>query len=341
MASSAVQWCKKKGGMVDKTDLVSRISTLGTSGKHAKNCERDFHTLLKSFSNRLGVKISTVSARFYSHATASVEWREVSVIFPDDLANALFSKGHKVWHHCMYGDHTSEEIRDYWVHCRSRCDWFRGSLCHNYPLPEKIIGFSLYGDGIQAYKGSETGQVTVLGWCSDLAFKNSSLTRYFPIAVYPEYAATEFTHDDIMAHVVERGAWHGGPQRDSWLVIWLLHIHVIVPSRRSENFSEMCTGFTTTVPMPFVHPVALWKSLRMGMLAWPLQIFGKMLTMHPPCQTWLSSKKIASRLDLRFFLTTHWTVKNDGLSVFFMFFSTASFGKWCAQVVWYSLWAFP
>ena len=204
MASSAVQWCKKKGGVVNKTDLVSRISSLGTSGKHAKNCERDFHTLLKSFSKRLGVKISTVSARFYSHATASVEWREVSVIFPDDLASALYAKGNKVWHHCMYGHHTSEDIKNFWNHCRSTCDWFRGSLCHDYPLPEKIIPFSFYGDGIQAYRGSETGQVTVLGWCSDLAYMNSSMTRYFPIAVYPEYAATEFTHDDIMAHVVAR-----------------------------------------------------------------------------------------------------------------------------------------
>ena len=63
---------------------------------------------------------------------------------------------------------------------------------------------SFYGDDIAAYKGSETGSVTVLGWCSDLGYQNPSLTRYFPIAVYPEYAATEFTYDDIMGHVVAR-----------------------------------------------------------------------------------------------------------------------------------------
>ena len=80
----------------------------------------------------------------------------------------------------------------------------KGSQYHNYPLLRKLIPMSFYGDDISAYKGSETGSVTVLGWCSDLGYQNPSITRYFPIAVYPEYAATDFTYDDIMGHVVAR-----------------------------------------------------------------------------------------------------------------------------------------
>ena len=187
-----------------KTDLVHKISLLGTHGKHMKNCERDFHTLLKSFSRRLGVPINTVQVRLYNHAAAAVEWENISVIYPDDMAHALFAKGPKVWQHCMFGNLTPQDVKTFWLHCKETCDWFKGNPCHNYPVLEKLIPMSFYGDDIAAYKGSETGSITVLGWCSDFAYKNSSLTRYFPIAIYPEYAATEWTYNDIMGPIVSR-----------------------------------------------------------------------------------------------------------------------------------------
>ena len=61
---------------MDDSDLVCKISHIGASGRHAKNCERDFHTLLKSFSKRFGAKISIVKARMYNHANALVEWQD-------------------------------------------------------------------------------------------------------------------------------------------------------------------------------------------------------------------------------------------------------------------------
>ena len=67
-ASSAVKWCLKKGGHVDADDMVSKIANLGTEGRHKANIERDFHTLLRSFSRRLGAKLSTVRARTMVHA---------------------------------------------------------------------------------------------------------------------------------------------------------------------------------------------------------------------------------------------------------------------------------
>lgn len=51
-------------------DMVSKIASLGAEGNHKSNIERDFHTLLKSFSRRLGAKLSTVRARtgmFFFH----------------------------------------------------------------------------------------------------------------------------------------------------------------------------------------------------------------------------------------------------------------------------------
>ena len=66
-ASSAVNWCLKKGGHVDADDMVCKIANLGTEGRHKANIERDFHTLLRSFSRRLGAKLSTVRARTMFH----------------------------------------------------------------------------------------------------------------------------------------------------------------------------------------------------------------------------------------------------------------------------------
>jgi hypothetical protein len=160
--------------------------------------------LLKTFSKRLGAKISTIHARMYNHAEARVEWQPLSIIFPDDMAAALFNRGGCVWQHTMFGDKAPDEVLAFWQHCKQHCDWFKGSKCFNYPVLEKLIPFSIYGDDIAAYKGSETGSVTVLGWTSDLAFLNGSWTRYWPITVYAEYAATEWTYNDIMSHVVRR-----------------------------------------------------------------------------------------------------------------------------------------
>jgi len=199
-----VQWCREKGGTVDDSDLVYKISRIGAGGKHAKNCERDFHTLLKSFSRRFGAKINTVKTRMYNHEKAVVEWQDVHVIYPDDMAAALYNKGDRVWRHTMFGGHSPDDVRTFWQHCKEHCDWFKGSACCDFSPLEKLIPMSIYGDDIHAYKGSETGAITVIGWTSDLAYRNNSLTRYWPIVAYPEYAATDWTYNDIMGPVVER-----------------------------------------------------------------------------------------------------------------------------------------
>ena len=177
---------------------------MGTSGKHAKNCERDFHTMLKTFSKRFGATIEVVKARMYNHETSQVEWQDIACLFPDTMAAALFQQGPRVWNHTMFGNRPPQEVLQYWEHCKQHCDWFRGSTCYDYPNLSKLIGMSFYGDDIAAYKASETGSITCLGWSSDLSYKNSSMTRYFPICVYPDYSATEWTHDDIMSHVIAR-----------------------------------------------------------------------------------------------------------------------------------------
>lgn len=200
-ASSAVKWCLKKGGHVDADDMVSKIANLGTEGRHKANIERDFHTLLRSFSRRLGAKLSTVRARMYNHKTASIEWQSVPVLFPDDLATALYKRGENVFQHCMMG---KVDAAKYLGHCSRNDSWFSTHPMKHYPRLDRLIPFSLYGDDVQCYKNSEIGTVSIIGWTSDFAFNNKSLTRYFPICVYSEHCSTEYTHEDIMVAVTER-----------------------------------------------------------------------------------------------------------------------------------------
>lgn len=62
-AASAVEWAKKHGASVLQEDMVSKISKLGASGKYASNAERDFHTLIATYSKRLGATLSSARVR--------------------------------------------------------------------------------------------------------------------------------------------------------------------------------------------------------------------------------------------------------------------------------------
>ena len=204
-AASAVDWCKEKGGTVESTDVVQRLANLATAGQHPQNAERDFHTMIRSFAKRFGARIDTVQVRMYSHANASVEWQPVDIIYPDQMAAALLKK-ERAWQKTMFGDLPPSEVQGFWEHCKGECDWFRDNPCFGYPPTalKGLIPLSLYGDDVAAWKGSEAGSVTAIGWSSDFSFKNSSLLRYFPIAIYPEYCSTEHSFEDIMSHVTPR-----------------------------------------------------------------------------------------------------------------------------------------
>ena len=314
--------------------MVGKISKLGTSGKHAKNCERDFHSLLKTFSKRLGAKISTIHARMYNHAEARVEWQPLSIIFPDDMAAALFNRGGRVWQHTMFGDKAPDEVLAFWQHCKQHCDWFKGSKCFNYPVLEKLIPFSIYGDDIAAYKGSETGMVTVLGWTSDLAFLNGSWTRYWPITVYAEYAATEWTYNDIMSHVVRR--LHG--MFDTEVVHdWTADGYMFRDEQlagRLEVYQRHVSTFMTTGPILFAVPAVRRKTTMTS--AWPWLTSGPMLHMPLACQIWVLFTKIAP-WQLSVFqkmLVCAWPTLIHSVEQFCEYFASLSLWRFCGVWPW-------
>ena len=140
--------------------------------------------------------------RMYDHQEARITWQSIPVLFPDDLAAALYMKGESYFKRCFMP--ADDEPKKFWEHCKEHSPWFRTHPMKDFQRLDRLIPFTLYGDDVQCYKNSEVGTISVIGWTSDFAFLNGTLTRYFPICAWSEHCGTEFTHEDIMKHVTMR-----------------------------------------------------------------------------------------------------------------------------------------
>ena len=101
LAGAAVRWANKLGVNVAEKDMVNQICGVGTKGVHPSNAERDMHVLIKRREEAFHVPISTVKARMYEHKTGTVEFNDVSVIFPDDLCCAIGALGEDAFRRCF------------------------------------------------------------------------------------------------------------------------------------------------------------------------------------------------------------------------------------------------
>lgn len=200
-AASAVSWCRKKGGVVEKDDTVKKIANVGGEGLFPGNAERDLHRVIWSFGKRLGARIETVPVRVYDHNTAQIVWKNLECIFPDSMAEALLKRGDHVFRHCMLG---RTDAAEFWKHLYNHSEWFRRHPASGYPNLSRLVPISLYGDDVQCYKNSEIGTISIIGWTSDFASGNDSLTRYFPCTLWSEHCSTRFTHEDALAGITAR-----------------------------------------------------------------------------------------------------------------------------------------
>ena len=137
----------------------------------------------------------------YNFKEATIEYQDLSVLWPDDLAAALFRRGDRVFRHCMFG---RSNPASYWEHVKSHCPWFRNHSARNYEALDKLVPISLYGDDVNCYRNSEVGTVSCVAWTPDLAYGNATLLRYFPICIFSEHCTTMFTHEDIMKELLPR-----------------------------------------------------------------------------------------------------------------------------------------
>ena len=127
---------------------------------------------------------------------------QLPVIWPDDLASAIYARSEKLFEHCFAP--RPAEIPGYWAHLERHCTWFNSHPAKEIADKTRLLPMCLYGDEINASKNVENGSICVMGFGSDLAYGNPALERYFLFTAFSEHNATEDTFDDIVRALVPR-----------------------------------------------------------------------------------------------------------------------------------------
>ena len=203
LASSAVAWCRAAGGKIPKHDLVGKLSNLATSGRHPQNAERDLQRRIAKIGRRLGVKVEHAKVRLHNPTSSAIYTADLPMLCPISLASAIWRMGPDIFEHIFLGSVGRGGARCFWQNAKQRCDWFSANpiAAEAYDL---LIPLSLYGDDVQAYRNSDPGAVSVVGWMCDFGYMNSAVLQTMLATVYAEYTACEHTYSDVLEYLLPK-----------------------------------------------------------------------------------------------------------------------------------------
>ena len=194
-------WCTSVGGQVPKHDLVGKLSKLATSGRHPQNAERDLQRAIKKYSKSVKVQISTARVRMLDPSTSEIYLANLPILDPVSWATALWHEGQDVFESVFLGHGGREGAQRFWRNAKENCSWFKDT---SIP-PEVFSGLlplNLYGDDVQAYRNSDPGAVSVVGWGCDFSFQNEAMFQTFLATIYSEYCSCPHTYNDILEHML-------------------------------------------------------------------------------------------------------------------------------------------
>ena len=210
LAKKAVSWCKASGGKVGSTDLVRKLSKLATSGKHPQNAERDLQATVQRYGKSMKIHVDSVPVRLYDPATEEITQSSIDVLCPISLAHAIWREGADLFEAIFLGSQGASGAKAFWENAKQNASWFKNSQipkeCYKGLLP-----LYLYGDDVEAYRNSDPGAVSALGWGCDFGYKNEAMLQNFLLTCYAEYTACEHTHDDLLQHLMKKFQAMGDP----------------------------------------------------------------------------------------------------------------------------------
>ena len=219
LASGAVSWCQAMGGNVEAKDLVGKISKIAACGKHPQNAERDLQNTIRSFGKSMGIKIDNAPVRMFDPSTEAIFETNIPVLCPVSLAEAIWKLGADVFEAVFLGKEGPSGAEKFWKNAKQNASWFQANTIAERAY-RGLIPTYLYGDDVEAYRNSDPGAISAIGWGSDSGNKNEAMLQTFLLTVYAEYTACEFTHNDIvefimakfkhMADVNVAHPWHAG-----------------------------------------------------------------------------------------------------------------------------------
>ena len=202
LSAAAVQLADRCGGVLPANSTLRKAASIGTCGKFTSNCERDLQRLILRTESALDVEIEQVQVHLYNPKTEEESLQNLSVIFPDKMASALFQQSEQLFKKVMFGDKV--DPGSFWAHAKQNSTWMKEHPALRSPNPDKLIPLSLYGDEVQSFRNTEGGVVSVVAWCSDFSAGLPSLSRYFTICVLPDHYTTPRTFMDLWAALVPR-----------------------------------------------------------------------------------------------------------------------------------------
>ena len=184
-----------------KDDMVRKLSQLAAGGKHPQNAERDLQNALTKFGLKLPVKIEHVPVRLYNPTTESIYESKMPIICPVSLASAIWREGPEFFKSVFLGEEGSAGAEAFWRNAKANSSWFKDASIPEESYPG-LLPIFLYGDDVDAYRNSDHGAVSAIGWGCDFSYMRPALLQNFLLCCYSEYTACEFTHDDILTYVV-------------------------------------------------------------------------------------------------------------------------------------------
>ena len=202
LAAASVQYCRDAGGHLanPNRDLVRRIASIGSHGKHLQNCERDLQQVISEFSRSLKTKFIDVPCRMWDPARNEIVTQTIPMLDPCGLATALWNYDKRVFKRVFFADLSEIEVENYWRNAAAHGEWFQKLEASSWEPSKwrKMAPLSIYGDDVASYRNTEAGNISILTFCSDLGHGNSPFTRYFLLSLYSEYLASEFTYGDLI-----------------------------------------------------------------------------------------------------------------------------------------------
>ncbi|CAE7249221.1 unnamed protein product, partial [Symbiodinium necroappetens] len=202
-ADRAVKWSASIGGKVAGKDLVWKFSKLAASGKHPQNSERDLQAAVRKFGLKMNVKIEEAPVRLYNPSTETIYEAKLPMICPVSFATAIWREGPDLFESIFMGAEGKAGAQRFWTNARENASWFKAAAIPESSYPG-LLPIYLYGDDVDAYRNSESGAVSAIGWGCDFGYKNEAMLQTLLLCVYAEYTACEHTHDDIMLYACEK-----------------------------------------------------------------------------------------------------------------------------------------
>ena len=197
-----MQYCQDAGGKIvnPNRDLVRRIASIGSNGKHLQNCERDLQHVISEFSRSLKTEFINVPCRMWDPAQNDIVTATIPMIDPCSLAKALWNYDKRIFKRVFFGELSESEVENYWRNAAAHGEWFQKLEASSWEPSKwrRMAPLSIYGDDVASYRNTEAGNISILTFCSDLSHGNGPFTRYFLLSLYSEYLASQFTYSDLI-----------------------------------------------------------------------------------------------------------------------------------------------